>query len=250
MVRRARRPDAVFVRTASHAAAHVTPLLHAFARSWMRCPACRLRPAGETALCSVCRRELAAAVAGLPATAGDVVHLGPHAGRWRSLVHALKFRGARRLAEPLGALLAARLRRCGWLPDVVTHLPTDPGRRASRGYDQAEALARAVASAAGLPYRTLLTRTRSAPRQAGLGRAARTANVRGAFRVTPLGSSSALGRVLIVDDVLTTGASLEACRRVLTSAGAVEVRFAVVALTAATTNDDVTSWATTARDAP
>src|SRR5690606_4996738 len=191
-----------------------------------------LRGAGPDALCGPCRVELTAAVALLPPPTGAVVWLGPHAGPWRRLVHALKFRGARRVADPLGALLAARVRRGSWLPDVVTHLPTDPARRAARGYDQAEALARVLADAAGLPYRALLTRARSTRRQAGLGRAARAANVRGAFRAVAGAVPAGASRVLVVDDVLTTGASLEECRRTLMSVGAHEVRFAVVARTA------------------
>jgi predicted amidophosphoribosyltransferase len=148
------------------------------------------------------------------------------------MVQALKFRGARQVAEPLGALLAARLRRGSWLPDVVTHLPTDPARRTARGYDQAEALARGLADAAGLPYRALLQRARPTRRQAGLGRAARAANVRGAFQAVPGALPAGRVRVLVVDDVLTTGASLEECRRALLCVGAHEVRFAVVARTA------------------
>ncbi|MFO7546829.1 MAG: phosphoribosyltransferase family protein [Trueperaceae bacterium] len=156
------------------------------------------------------------------------------------MVHALKFRGARQLAELLGALLATRLCSGPWLPDVVTHLPTDPARRAARGYDQAETLARALTNAAVLPYRALLLRTRSTRRQAGLGRAARAANVRGAFRAVPGALPAGRRRVLVVDDVLTTGASLEECRRTLMAVGAHEVRFAVVARTASAKDDEGT----------
>lgn len=208
-------------------------------RSWTPCAACRRAPAGRDGVCASCRERLWAGVAALASPAGDVVHLGPHAGPWRRLVHGLKFRGERDVAAFLGALLGARMLRGRWRPDLITHVPTDPRRLARRGYDQAGLLARALAASVGCAHRTLLVRARSTPRQAGLGRAARRANVRGAFTHASGATGSVRGaRVLVVDDVYTTGASLDACRAALLAAGAAEVRFAVVARTAAADERD------------
>lgn len=208
-------------------------LLSTALRSCITCAACRVAPAGREGVCAACRERLWAGVAALPAAVGDVVHLGPHAGPLRRLVHGLKFRGERDVAAFLGALLGSRMQRGPWRPDLITHVPTDPRRLARRGYDQAALVARALAVSIGCAHRTLLVRARSTPRQAGLGRAVRRANVRGAFVPAPAAERSVRrARVLVVDDVLTTGASLDACREALVAAGAAEVRFAVVARTA------------------
>lgn len=192
------------------------------------CAACVERAAGADALCRSCAAALRTAVAALPVPTGDTLWLGPHAGVWRRLVHALKYRGARKLAPLLAELLAIRHASWGWRPQLVAHLPTSEKRRVDRGYDQAELLAVALATELGLPHGAVLTRVRATVEQAGQGRSARDANVAGAFRSRFLAGRS----VLLVDDVLTTGATLRAGRAALLAAGAGEVRCAVVARTA------------------
>ena len=142
------------------------------------------------------------------------------------VVKALKFGRAEHLgealAQPLAALCAAsRL-------DVVTPVPLAWTRLLVRGYNQAEAIARPLARALDLPCRRLLRR-RPRPRQALLSRAERRRNLRGAF--TPRRRLPAGTRVLLVDDVMTTGATLAAAARALRRAGAASVVAAVVART-------------------
>ena len=145
----------------------------------------------------------------------------------RSLTISLKRRGARGLAEAMGALMADVGNRAGLTGDMVTFVPG--GRRARRaGFDQAELLARGVARRLRVPVRRVLTRAGEGPRQADVPLDERRDNVRDRFA-----SGSIRGRVLLVDDVYTTGATAEACSNVLLQAGADSV--------------DVITWARTLR---
>jgi predicted amidophosphoribosyltransferase len=112
-------------------------------------------------------------------------------------------------------------------PACVVPVPLHAARLRRRGFNPAAALARDLARASGAPLAFALARMRDTPSQTGLGRAGRRANVRGAFRAR--GASAAC--VWLVDDVVTTGATLEECARVLRAAGAERV----VALCAART---------------
>lgn len=159
--------------------------------------------------------------------AGQRLWLGAYDGPLARLVRALKYRGVTALAGWLGSCLGAEVGHAGWRPDLVCAVPLHAGRRRERGFNQAELLAREAARRLGVPYRPLLRRTRPTPRQARLDRASRRPNVRGAFASRPLAGST----VLLVDDVLTTGATVEACRDALVEAGAAEVWIAVVART-------------------
>jgi ComF family protein len=141
-------------------------------------------------------------------------------------VRALKFRGGEFLATPLAHALAACCRADS--ADVVTAVPLAWPRLLRRGYNQAEALARPLATSLGLPYRALLRR-RPRPRQSHLTRPERARNVLGAFRAR--GCLRPGVRVLLVDDVLTTGATLGAAASALRRAGASAVLAAVVART-------------------
>jgi ComF family protein len=169
--------------------------------------------------CGGCRRqppaweELVAAYLYLPPLVG--------------VVRALKFGGAEHLGLALAAPLAARCAPWRQHLDVVVPVPLPWTRHLARGYNQAEAVARPLAVQLGLPCRSLLRR-RPRPRQALLSGAERRHNLRGAFAARaalPPGC-----RVLLVDDVMTTGATLAAAAGTLCRAGA-RVWLAVVART-------------------
>ena len=121
------------------------------------------------------------------------------------------------VAEALGRAMGAVVTAA---PDAVTWVPLAPRRRARRGYDQAKALATAVADAMSLKSRPLLLRTRDTPPQAGRKGAERRHAMRGAFRVT---ARDPPRRVLLIDDVLTTGATAAECARALKQAGSEKV---------------------------
>lgn len=193
----------------------------------LRCHVCQAAVAAGSGVCEPCRITLEDAVERLPPPTGNSFWLGPYAGPLLRLVHALKFEGERRLAAYLGGLLATRCLAGQWRPNTVCHVPAAPQRVAERGYDQAALLATAVAQSLGLEHVTLLLRAAPGTRQARLGRAARALNAGSAFR-----ARHAPGRlVLLVDDVMTTGATAAACSAALLAAGASEVRTAVVART-------------------
>lgn len=192
------------------------------------CPSCAARACGPSGLCAPCEALLRSAVASLPVPNGHTAWLGPHAGIWRRLVHALKYRHARRLAGFLAELLHVRTASWGWQAHLVVHLPTTLRRRRQRTYDQAELLAAALARHSGLPHRSALHRHGDSVKLVGQGRVARAASLAHAFTAEGVAGCT----VLLVDDVLTSGASLASARAALLAAGAIEVRAAVVARTA------------------
>jgi ComF family protein len=113
--------------------------------------------------------------------------------------------------------------------DVVVPVPLHPSRLRERGYNQAELIARPLAHLLGIPFQSyLLVRTRPRPDKIKLTRRERWETVRGAYAMHPAAEVDKL-RVLLVDDVLTTGATLDACSRALRGAGAVRVAGLTVA---------------------
>jgi ComF family protein len=154
--------------------------------------------------------------------------------RWRyeapldAVVAALKFRRLDYLGRHLGAALAEAF--AGDLAglDLVVPVPLHWSRRLARGYNQAERIARPLADRLGLPLVPALRRSRATPAQSILNRSARLTNIAGAFACSRSGDALAGRRVLLVDDVATTGATLDAAAHALKRAGAAMV-VAVVA---------------------
>ena len=197
-----------------------------------KCVFCgRLLAENETDLCGRCRRELPTAEREIKRgeffTGCNCVYYYENAVRQSVL--RFKFRSMRQYADAYGRLLAMRLLPEREAYDLLTWVPVSAKRRRQRGYDQAELLAERVAAELGLPCERTLQKIRHNPAQSKQsGAAARKANVLGVYRaVRPERIKEK--RILLIDDILTTGATLREAARVLREAGAEKVICATLA---------------------
>jgi len=178
------------------------------------CPLCGY-PSTQVRLCPRCRES--------PLAIDGIRSVAFFEGPLRPAVHAFKYRGLRCLAAPLAELMIAQWHK-GPLPaDVIVPVPLHRRRLRERGYNQAALLARPLGAAIDLPVREdWLVRTRATSPQVELDVAERKANVADAF-LCQNGDAVAGRRVLLIDDVFTTGATLESCSLALRQAGAQSV---------------------------
>ncbi len=184
-----------------------------------RCAACSERVARATIFCPLCARTL------IRSSSPDAVFV--YGGALANAIRAFKYSSRPDLAAPLGDLLARRARAFEGDVDIVAPVPLHPRRLAERGYNQASLLAATVARRLRVAFEPrLLSRVKHTPRQAELDRAARASNLGGAFAVR---AACRGARVLLVDDVRTTGATLAACETALREAGAARVARLVLA---------------------
>ena len=157
-------------------------------------------------------------------------------GPVRQLVHGLKYRHGFRLAEPLAELLHGCFLAhfAAERPDLVCAVPLHRARRRRRGYNQSELLARLLARRLALPFAPgLLRRVRDTPTQTRMDARQRRDNMAGAFRVPESACEKLAGSdMLLVDDVVTTGSTADACARALKDAGARKVSVLCFASTA------------------
>jgi ComF family protein len=195
------------------------PCAHALPALGAACARCALP--GDAPLCIRCARK--------PPPWTRAVAAWRYAYPVDRLLQALKYGGQLALAEPLADGLAhAVLARGFALPDLIVPLPLSVSRQRERGFDQARLIARRVAQQCGRPLLPALVRVRDSGPQAALPLARRAANVRDAFvgRVALAGA-----RVALVDDVMTTGATLGEAARALQRSGAREIEAWVAART-------------------
>jgi ComF family protein len=192
------------------------------------CWACGAPAIRAAPLCRDCRRELrflAPAPVGLHGVEvwAPVAYEGPA----RDLVKALKFHGATRVAREMAALMVANAPGA-MLGSPLVPVPIHPARRRARPFNQAALIAAAISARTGLARVDCLRRAGPDHRQVGRGRSARLRGV--------AGSIEAIGRappsILLVDDVVTTGATLVACAHALRAAGCERVRATAFARTA------------------
>jgi ComF family protein len=182
------------------------------------CSSCRTSflnhfPLDDNGRCALCRSG---------SQAFDAAYsYGAYEGPLRGLIHILKYERVRTLAKPL----AERLTTAYPLEqrfDAVVAMPLHWFRYWQRGFNQAALLAKELARRRGIPVVRAVRRVRATEAQAGMTRARRRANVAGAFKALP-GRRLEGMRVLLVDDVFTTGATANACARALKQAGAAYV---------------------------
>jgi ComF family protein len=197
-----------------------------------QCPGCGVE---DTPLCAACGSTMArrqdeppglpiGLAATQPAGFTQLEWCCSYTGPARAALHALKYDGERRLLEPLADLMAQRWRHAAIGGDLIVPVPVHSQRLRERGFDQASLLAREVGRRVRLPVHEALERRADTQAQHRLGQGARAANVSDVFSVRPTATRAVAGRwVVLVDDVVTTGATLAACARALCSGGALAV---------------------------
>lgn len=140
-------------------------------------------------------------------------------GLIRDLIRDIKFRRCKTIAQGLGQLWARNIGMSIPREAILVPLPMHKKKRRRRGFDQARILAEAISDATGLRLANLLERTQNTPPQSGLHPRQRAENVSGAFRINPKEKQSAK-TIVLIDDIYTTGASLNECALTLKNAGA------------------------------
>jgi predicted amidophosphoribosyltransferase len=186
-------------------------------------PSCAGCGVGAGPLCPSCAGKIRAPLArGEPPGIDRILAAWEYDGAARELVLALKLRTVRPAAIPLAAAMAALALRNGLRGTELTWVPARRRDVRRRGYDHAEILAREVGRRLGLPARARLHRVADRPDQAALGARERRRNLRGVFagRACP-------GGVVLVDDLVTTGATAAACTAALRAAGASRIEVLV-----------------------
>lgn len=199
-----------------------------------KCTFCRqLLKDNETDLCYHCRTHAPE----ISYTKSKVQFVAHWTAVWyykdtvRKSIHRFKFGNARRYAPVYARHLAVKLQETEiWDKfDLITWVPISVQRRIKRGYDQSELLAKSLCGELDIPCLRLLRRIRHTPPQSRLdSAAARRANILGAYRAENREQITGK-RILLLDDVITTGATASECAKTLLFAGAKEVHFAAVA---------------------
>jgi ComF family protein len=176
-------------------------------------------PLDDQGRCALCRRG----VRGFDAA----YSFGFYENELRKLIHLFKYGRVQTLAAPLGRLLSRALPREQSF-DVIVPLPLHWRKRWQRGFNQAELLANEIGRRTHTPVRNALSRVRGTQSQAGLTSAKRRENVSGAFQAKRRARMDG-SRVLLIDDVMTTGATAASCARALKRAGARQVTLLTLA---------------------
>ncbi|HBL30562.1 MAG TPA: amidophosphoribosyltransferase [Acidobacteria bacterium] len=195
------------------------------------CPAChdRLRP--PAAGCAICSRPLTGALPEewccascrhRPPAFDRLLALWSYEEPLDAVIQGLKFRRLDYLGHHLGTAIAIHWQEILSEADLVVPVPLHWWRRITRGYNQSERIARAISRRLHLPFSAALVRCRRTPPQTSLGRTERLANLQSAFRIHPAVNLRGK-RVILVDDVATTGATLEAAASVLRRHGATAI---------------------------
>ncbi|HUI11211.1 MAG TPA: phosphoribosyltransferase family protein [Bacteroidota bacterium] len=211
------------------------------------CLSCNLPlESGASITCPACRRAMVdvddwderyRSACGSLCSAGDIAGFVAawyfeEGGAVQALVHALKYGGIQGAGTAMGRALGERVGEAGYATaDAVIALPLHPARSRERGFNQAECIAGGVSLATGIPLgRHIVRRRRFTPSQTALTGAERDRNMRGAFAPARRARDAAGMSVLLVDDVVTTGATMRQCAAALRAAGARTVIACAVAL--------------------
>lgn len=186
------------------------------------------QPAPAHRLCPDCEKQLRRQSGWRMLAEVETLYAASYAGAVRHLLLDCKFHARTVCFDPFAALLAQRWQETGRRADVVSWVPCSPWRARARGFDQSEELARRTGALLGLPVQETLRRRLFSRRQSNLDAGQRRQNARSGFLQSR--NADVVGQcVLLVDDILTTGATLSVCGQLLREAGARQVTGLVVA---------------------
>jgi ComF family protein len=185
------------------------------------CPGCGGIMDGVLEFCSLCMRED-------PRLWVGAIALFPLTGSARQLIHRFKYRNTPEISRSVGALGTQRLTQSGLTPDIIVPTPLHWTRKLQRGFNQAELFSRMLSHFSGVPVETALRRVKRTHQQAKLNREQRKKNLSGAFSVKK-GANFKKRDILLVDDVMTTGATLHSAAAELAANGAGRIYIMVIA---------------------
>jgi len=160
----------------------------------------------------------------------DAITLMEYCKRGRTLIEDYKFRNHPELARPLGILAAEAIRKARWQFDLLIPVPLHWSRRLRRGYNQAELFAEVIGGELGKPVVAGLVRPVRGAKQSTLNRTRRRSNPKRLFRASHTAKWQGKS-IVLVDDIITTGATLEAAAKILRKEGAGEIRIITAART-------------------
>jgi competence protein ComFC len=192
-------------------------------------------PSG-TQICEKCEEEIsnidAVKYMNVPEAGKTILCVVPYSysGQVRQSIIRFKFQGQKQFASFYGEKMGEQIQKSELNLDfdAITSVPISAQRRKSRGYNQSELIARVVANRMGLPYREYLMKITDNKEQHKLSQKERQKNVRGVYQ--PLQQEEMIGKnILLIDDIVTTGATLSECALVLFQSGANEVNCAAIA---------------------
>lgn len=187
-----------------------------------QCRHCAAAVLPPSPLCAACAAQLEA----LPTTVGELGHWSafPYEGPARSLVRALKYRGGAALAPALAELIARRAPPQVWSEGVLVPVPAHPRQAAARGFNQARLLADALGARLNVPVCDVIARRGGHAPQTGANRRRRLALAANAFVVAAAPGRRLPANVVLLDDVRTTGVTLEVCASLLSTRFHGEIR--------------------------
>jgi ComF family protein len=187
--------------------------------SLSRCPVCRERATSSIGCCEACSQHLFQ-----PQFADSWFSLGVYHGKLEQAVRAYKFHHVTKLSSLFAQQMQHCLEQQNWQIDTICAVPLHWSRYLERGYNQSALLAKRLSQKSGIPYKPLIKRIKRTTQQAKLSKLERLSNVSEAFI-----AKKTKGHILLLDDVITSGATSQACIEALLKAGAKDVKIAAIA---------------------
>ncbi len=173
-----------------------------------RCPVCRENSSSSFGACSSCQNSMFQ-----PYIAKDLIYLGDYSGRLEQAVKALKFKHSHRLSKLFARELAKAIKKAGWQADIICPVPLHWSRYLERGYNQSALLAKDLAKNLDIEFSKLLIRAKKTKQQAKLNRLERKTNLKNAFQLKNVDIENK--NIILLDDVITSGATISAATNVL-----------------------------------